>query len=45
VADGVVVGSAIVTLMGEFEASPQALKLAVIELVRDIRTALNASNP
>ena len=44
VADGVVVGSAIVTLMGEFEASPQALKSAVIELVRDIRTALNASN-
>jgi tryptophan synthase alpha chain len=44
VADGVVVGSAIVTLMGEFQASPQALKLAVTELVRDIRSALNASN-
>ncbi|MDG1114398.1 MAG: tryptophan synthase subunit alpha [Pseudomonadales bacterium] len=44
VADGVVVGSAIVTLMGENQASPQALKLEVSELVRDIRTALNASN-
>jgi tryptophan synthase alpha chain len=44
VADGVVVGSAIVTLMGENQASPEALKLEVSELVRDIRTALNASN-
>lgn len=44
VADGVVVGSAIVTLMAEFKTSPQGLELAVKELVRDIRKALNASN-
>jgi len=44
VADGVVVGSAIVTLMDQFQTSPEALNTAVIELVRDIRAALNASD-